>query len=387
METTLLESNIILNEISNSHSTDTFYGIICSGLTPKTKLSHLSSNSSFSECVRKHSVSLTSYSNNLLTTTLTSCVDTSTTKCFTFQTFVSDSDSPNSNQPGQLDLTQDDFKEFTSFGFFACVWTQCKADYGGGIYLTVSNTVTLSVINSQLYFCTVLYRGGGIYTQGLNQLSIYNSLFSGCSATATSDNGGGGIETISTSEPPLVERSAFISCISGNDGGGVGIYYSTQPQRACILQSRFIACEGQHSSSSGGGGMIISHCNSAICSTECFFSACQSAWVGGGICYWGTPENTHSSTPLCSFSFFSMNSALTSPYGHDIYFYYLPSDGVCIHCFSTTTKSPRIHPSGHENWLPMTNISEQVLSTLVSLNIVHTQVYKNEGKDKYLLLR
>ena len=43
--------------LSIAHSIHAFYGNICSGLSEETKLSFISSNSSFNECVRKHIIS------------------------------------------------------------------------------------------------------------------------------------------------------------------------------------------------------------------------------------------------------------------------------------------------------------------------------------------
>ena len=43
----------IMNSVSVSRSEDTFYGVLCSGLTEKTKGSFMCTNSTFSECVRK----------------------------------------------------------------------------------------------------------------------------------------------------------------------------------------------------------------------------------------------------------------------------------------------------------------------------------------------
>ena len=48
----ILQDLSLFSYSSITHSTDTFYGIICSGLTDKTRLSFTSSNSSFTECVK-----------------------------------------------------------------------------------------------------------------------------------------------------------------------------------------------------------------------------------------------------------------------------------------------------------------------------------------------
>ena len=186
---------------------------------------------------------------------------------------------------------------------------------------------------------------------------------------------------ISITQPPLVERSSFLFCISGNDGGGVGIYSSSQSPKTCILQSRFIACKGQHSGSSGGGGMIIADCNSAISCTECLFCECHSARIGGGLCYYYTPLTPPNNAPLCSFLFFSKNSVLTPQYGQDVYFHPLPSDGVFLDCFSTTV-SPRIYPSEHENWIPLTNTDLHLAQSIITDG---TLSIRNNSENKPLL--
>ena len=104
--------------------------------------------------MRKQNTQLAYIFNALPTTDSTDCVDTSTTKCFFIHEFIGDSDSPAINPTGGINLTSD-YESFTSFHFSSCLWRACKANYGGGIYLSSGSSVSLSIAKGEFYSCTV----------------------------------------------------------------------------------------------------------------------------------------------------------------------------------------------------------------------------------------
>ena len=188
--------------------------------------------------MRKHNLPLSLHSNTLSTTTSPSCVDTPTTKCFTTHEFIGDSDPSSTIPTGQIDLTNTPYNRFTSFVFYSCLFRDCKANYGGGIYLKAGSTVSLTVSKGEFYSCKAApYRGGGIYVEGIGEVHIEDTLLFECIAEAQLEYGGAGIEMVSLQKPPRIESCAFISCSSGDDAGGLGIWFIPVYQETCDRMS------------------------------------------------------------------------------------------------------------------------------------------------------
>ena len=306
-----------------------FYGILCTGLTEKTKLSFMSSNSSFTECVRKHDIVTVSSSflanSNCDGPTYLSCTFT------------------------QVNLTS----LYTSATFTSCVWTNCQSQNGGGIYLNVtSSSVTLSLNQSEFYSCTSSHRGGGIFVEGIGQLQVQYSLFHACVAGAAADYGGGGIE-IHDGGRPLIQETSFLSCQSGSDGAGMGIWSSPFYHEACVLNSRFVGCHAApFGNDNDGGSLIVWDAIAAICCSNILFVDSLSEYRGGASSYYiYSSAGHHSSIHLFIFCFFKNNVARFRP-GNDVYFHNWKPDQPFLHCFSLTP-TDRIYPNGKDdNWLP-----------------------------------
>ena len=321
-------------------SSDSVYGIICSGLTAKTKLSFTSFNSSFTECVRKHTpLPLSLYdlsSNNSDSSCRDSCL-------FTLNPLTLSS----------------------SATFASCVWRNCKADYGGGIYLNVSNSgVSLTVTKSEFHSCEAdPYRGGGIYVEGIGSLQVRDSLFHKCSAGGFDDYGGGGIEVNTCGEYPLIEDTSFISCQSGSDGAGMGIWSPPFYHKTCLLNSRFVSCRAApFGNDNDGASLMVWNSSALICISNSIFAHSHSEYRGGAVTQYIFNNASHSSSiHLFLFCFFKDNSAEFKP-GNDVYFHdWIPSNPF-LHCFSTTQEyrisyySSRDYHFDKDNWLPYTII-------------------------------
>ena len=246
----------------------------------------------------------------------------------------------------------------SSASFTSCIWSECEAASGGGIYLNVSDSsVTLTVTKGEFYSCKANpYYGGGILLEGIGDAQIKETLFYDCTAGGRDDSGGGGIQMWLLQNPPRIEHTSFVHCTSGNDGGGLVVRSSVVYQETCIKTSRFIQCESYDSGSSSGGGVIVWASNAAIGCSECLFSNCYSACDGGGFGFDVFSSSTFKDIPISSFSFFRDNS---SPTGNDVSFGTWYSSKPLLFCFSTTSTS-RVYPPGNDdNWLPQANMNNK----------------------------
>ena len=244
----------------------------------------------------------------------------------------------------------------SSANFASCAWSKCEADYGGAIFLNVSNSaISLTVSKGEFYSCISSYRGGGIYVEGIGDINITNTIFHQCIAQAAENYGGGGIEIDSEKKIPRIDNTDFILCKSGNDAGGVGIWKSPLTfQETCILSCRFVQCEINHTLNSDGGSLLLWYSKAAIGCSNTLFTDSYSELRGGAASY-NISGNHNSSIPLFIFCFFKNNSAQSNP-GNDIYFEGWIPDSPFLNCFSVT-KTNRVYFNGvHDNWLPQDNM-------------------------------
>ena len=309
-----------------------------------------SSNSSFTECVRKHtpfSPSLSSHSSN---NSESSCRD----DCL---------------------FTTTGIELSTSATFTLCKWCQCKAEYGGGIYLSVtSSSIKLVVLKGEFHSCRATkYEGGGIYAKEIQEISVSNSLFSSCSCASEEDYGGAGIELWSIQNPLRIQETSFLLCHSANDAGGLGIWSSPPFQQTCILDCCFVGCTASPNTGNNDGGcLMIWYSNAAIGCSNTLFADSHSEGDGGAAAeriIQASNYRYNTGIPLFIFCFFKNNSAKSNP-GNDVFFYEWKPTEPFLHCFSTT-KEKRIsyYSSGDyhfdkDSWLPQTYILVILSGTL-----------------------
>ena len=226
-----------------------------------------------------------------------------------------------------------------------------------------NSAVSLTVTNGEFYSCkSTPQRGGGIYIEGIGDVHIKQTLFLECIAEATNAGGSGGIEMWTVQKPPQIEECSFLLCKSGDDGGGLGIWSSPLYQETCVKECFFLECKLNHTTSSGGGGMIVWDSKAAIGCSECLFSKCHSAFIGGALCYCIT-SSTFTNIPLSSFCFFNQNTAKENC-GNDAYFLEWTPTAPFLHSFSTSSSFRiAVAPSTRtwtdvttympsDNWLP-----------------------------------
>ena len=317
---------------------NSLYEILISCIADRTIYSFALSNSSFTECARKCS----SPSNDIRYQTGTTIIIDADHHHFENTTGTVNNNTHIS--PGHLTLSN-------SATFTSCIWRQCEAQNGGGIYLNVSNSaVSLTVTKSEFHSCKAdPYRGGGIYLEGIGKVKIIETLFHECTCKATNDAGGGGIEMWNIQKSPTIERADFISCESGNDGGGLGIWKSPVYQDTCVKGCCFVECKSSNATSSDGGGLMVWNSSAAICCSDTLFSHSHSDYRGGAASVFAYNNTQFSSSlPLFSFSFFTDN---TASYGNDLFLVEWTPTYPFFHSFSTTGVSKvRYVSNGNDRW-------------------------------------
>ena len=314
---------ILMDADYHIHSTDTFYGIICAGLTHKTELSFSSSNSSFNECERKHNPVYHFVSNNL-----NRCRD---------EEFASDTPCQYFGQGLTYSSGIHLFKyvEFTS----------CSAsiDHGGAIKCTGS---TLEVLSSSFSSCTANgNNGGALYASSLSLFSVKNSVFDSCGGNYQVDSGGAIAFNAVTS--PTIRESHFYKCKSNENSGAIDMRSSCNNQKELPLQSScFIQCECFNGQWPSGGALEASG-NECGYFSSVLFSYCKA--IHGGALYLDPPFYTHS---IC-FSFCTGNVANSN----QVMDAYIRNNNnqinVFFHSFSTTSTN-RVYDSvsgENNNWL------------------------------------
>ena len=163
----------------------TFYCCSFSGLTNKTQLSFTSSNSSFTECVRKQRIHAINIISN-------ACPTTESEFICEGQTFGS-----NDNQS----------PSFSSI-FSKCTFSECSAYNGGTIYFSVSSQ-SLTVEDCSFNHCSCSSENGGaIYIDSGSELSITSSKFIACVCPKY----GGGVFAYNHCEFSTVSFCTFQSC-------------------------------------------------------------------------------------------------------------------------------------------------------------------------------
>ena len=335
---------MLRNYHNQNHNFHFQYGRFCSGLSTRAQLSFITSNSSFTDGVRKCNPQSNVISYQTETTTIIGAEN---------HHFENTSETVNDNiytTPGHLTLT-------TSASFLSCEWRNCEAQNGGGIYISTGNTLTLTVTKGLFYSCKASpNQGGGIYIKEIKTLTVVDSLFYKCIAEAHDNYGGGGIQMWNIQEPFIIETTSFISCESGNDGGGVATSIDPTWQEISISHSLFLQCKGTSTNPeyiSDGGSLMIGNSNAAICCSNTLFADSHSTSRGGGItCMINSHSQFIPSIPLFSFCFFKNNSAKTNP-GNDIYIEGWKPTNPFLHCFSLTP-TKRVYPNGNDdNWLAL----------------------------------
>ena len=283
------------------------------------------SNSSFTDCVKKNA------------------------QPSHFQLFQSSNVSPSTCRDDCLFSTNRPSLSSTET-FTSCVWSNCKAQYGGGIFLNVSNSaVSLTVKQSQFYSCQCSYLGGGLYVEGIGKVTIEDTIFLECIADSKSGLGGGGIGIVSPQKPPQIQSCFLHKCTAADDAGGLGIWRTPFYQATCVKECRIFECSVKSSGESGGGGMAVWYSPALIGCSECIFSKCHSAFIGGALGYDITFSSPVTQFPLSSFCFFYDNTA-KKDCGNDAFFVERKPADPFLHSFSTSASHQITYMYTYNDW-------------------------------------
>eukprot|EP00770_Monocercomonoides_exilis_P016291 MONOS_16245.1-p1 / transcript=MONOS_16245.1 / gene=MONOS_16245 / organism=Monocercomonoides_exilis_PA203 / gene_product=unspecified product / transcript_product=unspecified product / location=Mono_scaffold01588:8-4772(-) / protein_length=1588 / sequence_SO=supercontig / SO=protein_coding / is_pseudo=false len=187
------------------------------------------------------------------------------------------------------------------------------------------------------------------------------------------DGGGGGQSCFHIGKQIVTNNCAFRNCWSGNDGGGLDIWYcNCEKQEMCIINCLIDNCSANHNSSSAGGGCDLINCSTNVCFQSCIFMNCFSSVGGGGI---------HSETHLDAnklhfyYCFFHNNTAQKG--GHDIVLFQAASNEIDKTCFSTRTTNNRVSI----DFATIVDRSEWLNNTGDWIRFVSHSQFVNEAKD------
>ena len=250
-----------------------------------------------------------------------------------------------------------------SHSFIHCSWDNSGlTSNGGAIHCAFSDdtqkpSISLTIeqcIFSHCHETSTECGGGAVSAEYISAARIESSYFYDCECGANSSlaNGGGVLLNYLYSYPSI-RRCSFLSCVSGDDGGGCGIWYCNSSVMYVVDSCRFIQCSAVDASSSAGGGLMIAWNEDSVTITNCLFYSCSclgAIWGGGGI-WINRPSNTDVS-PI-TFSFFCQNIAEK---GRDVLLVSFPSSPqAIIHSFSFEAQSGRLE-GGPDDWLPLASL-------------------------------
>ena len=314
------------------HSYGCFFDTFSLNLTKNTKVSFLSSNSSFVECVRKQvSFSQSSLSSSFLSN--------------------NDCDSPSYEECSFTGTARPTISTVTTFTHCTFSNMLTSGDNGGAICCKSSST-SITLASCSIINCNSTKNGGGVYASGTsNTLSVDDCLFKDCvTSSHESITAGGGMYMSGSTSSLIIHSSTFSTCkATVEDYGGAGLMISNL-KIASISSSRFILC----STNSRGGGVYINEFT-PVTFTDILFSGNTADVYGGAIREY---ENSRASTPHLKYSFFTNNSAGEN-YGNDFSVDPEISKSPFLQSFSTAT-SNRVSVYNNtdrkfylkDNWLP-----------------------------------
>ena len=311
------------------------YVIVRSGLILKTKLSFTSSNSSFTECVRKKAL------NNPISNvypTYKNCINNNGT--------ITSCEGPDILSGRVIS---------SSATFISCTFTSLTSSESGGA-ISFTHGDTLSVDQCAFTDCTSTHSvqhyegGGGVFSNCGSLLSVTSSTFIRCTAVSF----GGGVLATKDCNHATVSLCNFFTC-SANHGGGLNLFFGPS---SSISSSCFFSCTAD----AVGGGLYHDS------KTSCYITLSDLLFTGNtannnGDRGGGGFEDYRSLTsyPISiSFSFFKGNRA-PKGVGNDVSICHraLGRNDI-IHCFTATASNSfwNTHYNNLE-WLPQANIKDK----------------------------
>ena len=172
------------------------------------------------------------------------------------------------------------------------IFTSCsfntQGSSGGAIYFhDTSDSLIVSDCLFEKCNSTSGY-GGAIYGYNCGKLSVKASCFIACSSPTYYF--GGGMCIIGTSAVPEITESSFVSCSSGQDGGGMWLsgVTTTDGTNFPVKKCRFVKCIANGiaswttSNDADGGGLIFWENYYTLGIANSLFAKCESKKKAGG---------------------------------------------------------------------------------------------------------
>ena len=332
----------LMETVSITNSAETFYGLLCTGLTEKTKNTFTCTNSSFFGCGRQQ--------NPVLSLSNAGCSSNPYTSCFTMQRKILDSSG--------------------TYSFTNCKWKNCKSpsdnDRGGAICCSTPE-VFISITMCTFIDCCCTessngHSGGTIYATDLASISVTNSLFQWTKSTPQAYLGGAMyLEKINSVD---ITDDSFTQFSINSTGGAIFIQScSTESQSTPVINNcRFI--KGIASNGRGGGVYAANIKQYDNFLTNSLFSECSAVSAGAlWLQFSSYPSSTSSEVYPVKNCFFNRNSlSRTNGYGNDVLIFgcdIKDENPLFLSCFSTSD-SPRVgyyyyysYESTDVSWLPL----------------------------------
>ena len=293
-----------------------------------SSLSFTSSNSSFAECVRKHS-DLFHTSHNISnceinggTYNLRSHNDLPAGKSYSSESCSFTLTTAYRGNGGSICLTGTSAnKESTSLIIKGCIFTSC------------------SLVRVSSYSC-----GGAVYCSNGQRVEIIDSFFDRC-GDATNVDQAGGVDLVFVSVP-LLRDCTFSVCKSKEDAGGFGLYFcGNAVDWFPVQECRFLSCYCKDSS----GAYEYNNNSCRVCSS-CLYCSCTSEGSGGASWIYFVRK------PVFNEIAFSLYHNGGSLWGKDLFFNDAKIN-VISHSFTTSTGTDRVYTveninNHYPNWLP-----------------------------------
>ena len=236
----------------------------------------------------------------------------------------------------------------SSTSFTSCSFVSLTSDDNGG---AISFTSKTSLKVSKCFFdsCTANAKfGGAIYAKSVSVIEVYLSLFTRCKCLNSLNNDGGGAILIAAiTNKPFVSNCDFICCYSKEDGGAIAFQNSSAVHQnfRTISDCRFCSNTALNGYGNAGGAACILD-NTPVPGLSNSLLSHNSAKTFGGALYIHFTETTKH---IFRFCMFVDNNCLENN-GNEACCDGSPNEPFFC-CLSTTLKSPRITPLGHEDWL------------------------------------
>ena len=256
------------------------------------------------------------------------------------------------------------------YSFTNCDWKYLRMDYNGSAISLTNSQSTLTVGKCSFIDCIADAEcGGAIYVQGINKVTLTESMFIHCEILSSHyyENGGGCVYLESVTTEVLIKSSSFLDSTVAQDGPGVDMWFCscTTSNSNTFQECMFIKCKGNDE----GGGIMAWRNTYNIGISNTLFCKCFSH-IGSAI-------QMTLLTPITSrisFSFFSDNSANV---GYDLALgYNFPDRNTLLyHSFRTSSSSIIYYWTGSiwqpkdVNWLSLTSYA---------LDLMISQAYHSE---------